>query len=268
MSAEKGLCRPAPGREDASMTHAQPKYEFFIKGETIDLVIPNARAIDEDGWHSWFNDPAVTRFLKYGLFPNFPDKQRQWLQEIQDSSDKALYLLVLPKGAERVTGIAHVAGIDWQSRSGHFGLVMGGKDRGPGTIFQSLEAKARMVQHAFEVIGLERIWGSQVVELEIWQRYQILFGFKPEGVKRRSSRRGQKYYDEVLTSCLLEDYLKLKEARQGNYWPGREKVLELMRSLPNYSLVHKVAEAIQETVDNYLDHIHGVDGLIRTETET
>jgi len=54
---------------------------------------------------------------------------------------------------------------------------------------------------------------------------------------------------------LLEDYLRLKKARQGNYWPGRDKVFELMRSLPNYSLVHKVAEAIQETVENYLDHI-------------
>lgn len=255
MNTEMRFCQPASGREDAAMNHDLPKYEVFIKGENIDLVIPNARAIDEDGWHSWFNDPAVTRFLKYGLFPNFPDKQRQWLQEIQASSDKALYLLVLPKGAERVTGIAHVAGIDWQSRSGHFGLVMGGQGGGPGTIFQSLEAKARMVQHAFEVIGLERIWGSQVVELEIWQRYQILFGFKPEGVKRKSFRRGQKYYDEVLTSCLLEDYLRLKKARQGNYWPGRDKVFELMRSLPNYSLVHKVAEAIQETVENYLDHI-------------
>ncbi|MBW1947554.1 MAG: GNAT family N-acetyltransferase [Deltaproteobacteria bacterium] len=233
--------------------HSQ-NYEVFIKGENIDLVIPNERAIEKDGWHSWFNDPEVTRYLKYGLFPNTPAEQRQRLQKIQGSDD-GLYLLVLPKDAEKVTGIAHIAGIDWKCRSGHFGLVMGGRGRGAGTIFESLEAKARMVEHAFEVIGLERIWGRQVVELEIWQRYQILFGFKPEGIQRNSFRRGQKYYDEVITSCLLDDYLKLKEARQGHYWPGREKVYELMRSLPDYSLVHKVAATIQETIKNYLDSV-------------
>jgi ribosomal-protein-alanine N-acetyltransferase len=241
------------GRE--FMSRQSQNYEVFIKGETIDLVIPNERAIDQDAWHSWFNDPAVTRYLKYGLFPNSRDQQRQRLQKIQESGGEGLYLLVLPKNTEKVTGIGHIAGIDWQSRSGHFGLVIGGRERGAGTIFESLEAKARMVEHAFEVIGLERIWGRQVVELEIWQRYQILFGFKPEGVNRKSFRRGQKYYDEVITSCLLEDFLKVKEARQGNYWPGREKVHELMRSLPSYSLVHKVAAAIQETVENYLDGV-------------
>ena len=231
------------------------KYEVFLKGETIDLVIPNERAIEEDEWHSWFNDPQVTRYLKYGLFPNTQDEQHRRLQKIRAGFGENLYLFVLPKNSEKVAGIAHIAGINWQSRSGHFGLVMGARDRGAGAIFESLEAKALVVEHAFEVIGLERIWGRQAVELEVWQRYQILFGFKPEGVLRKSFRRGQKYYDEVITSCLIEDYLKVKEARQGNYWPGREKMRELMRLVPNESLVLKIATAIQATVESYLKQV-------------
>ena len=237
--------------EDTQMAES-PKYEVFIKGETVDLVIPNERAIDEDDWHGWFNDPFTTRYLKYGIFPNTKEEQRQRLQKIREDQS-ALILLGLPKKSERVVGVTHIAGIDWMRRSGHFGLVMGRKYRPVGDIHLSLETKARMVEHAFEVIGLERVWGAQVVEHEIWQRYQILLGFRPEGVTRKSFRKGQKYFDEVITSCLLEDYQKLKESRNGFYWPGRAKVGEMKRSVPKESLVDQVAGAIQNVVDKYLE---------------
>ncbi|MFC1799098.1 GNAT family N-acetyltransferase [Thermodesulfobacteriota bacterium] len=231
------------------------KYEVFIKGETVDLVIPNEYAIDEDGWHSWFNDPVTTRYLKYGAVPNTRDKQLEHLQKITAKMNEMLILLVLPKNKDRVVGVTHIGGIDYKSRSGHFGLVMGTRNRAVGDIFQSLETKARMVEHAFEVMGLERIWGAQVVDLEVWQRYQLLLGFKPEGVTRKSFRKGHKAYDEVITSCLLEDYLMLKEARNGQYWPGRLKTAELIKKIPNESIVDQVADSIRTAVGQYIEKI-------------
>jgi len=237
------------------MKEKNPKYEVFISGETVDLVVPNESAIDEDGWHSWFNSKATTKYLeKYGLFPNTKENQRRRLQKLAEDSQDALVLMVLPKNSDKAIGITHIAGIDWKLRSGHYGLVMGAPDRSVA-LYQSLESKALMVEHAFEVLGLERIWGKQVVELELWQRYQVLFGFKPEGITRRTFRKGQKYYDEVITSCLIEDYLNLKEKRNGRYWPGRKKISELMRTIPNESLIGKVSQAIQGSVEEYIKNI-------------
>lgn len=228
------------------------KYEVFIRGETIDLVIPNERAIDEDGWHSWFNDPEKTRYLEHGLFPISKEQQRERLLNIRAHPKDSLVLLVLPKGKDKVVGVASFSIINWQSRSGQFGLVMGSPERLEGALFHGLEAKARLVEHAFEVVGLERVWGQQARELESWQRYQVLFGFRPEGVNRQALRRGLKVFDLVYSACLLEDYLRIKKLRNGKYWPGRKRLLELMRRLPKRSLVGDVAAAIDDAVENYM----------------
>jgi hypothetical protein len=112
-----------------------------------------------------------------------------------------------------------------------------------------------MVEHAFDVLGLERVWGAQVVDLEVWQRYQVLFGFRPEGITRRTFKKGQKYYDEVITSCLVEDYLKIKEERDGQYWPGKANMMKLLRTVPKESLVDKVSLAIQSSMVDYMKNI-------------
>ena len=55
------------------------KYEVFIKGETVDLVIPNKNAIETDQWNSWFNDKEKMQFLpEHAMFPN--TKKDQYLR--------------------------------------------------------------------------------------------------------------------------------------------------------------------------------------------
>ncbi|MDA3898048.1 MAG: GNAT family protein [Desulfobacteraceae bacterium] len=231
------------------------KYDVFIHGETIDLVIPNENAIDEDGWHNWFNDPLTTKYLhNLGQFPVSKEQQKRRLQKMSEDSQDALSLLILPKGTEKVIGITHIKGIDWKLRSGHCGLIISSRDRS-FNIYHGLESKARMVEHAFDVLGLERVWGAQVVDLEVWQRYQVLFGFRPEGITRRTFKKGQKYYDEVITSCLVEDYLKIKEERDGQYWPGKANMMKLLRTVPKESLVDKVSLAIQSSMVDYMKNI-------------
>jgi RimJ/RimL family protein N-acetyltransferase len=229
-------------------------YEVFIVGETIDLVLPNRHAIDVDGWHSWFNQQDVTYHSNHGLFPNTRENQYRWLEKITND-DTRLDLLILPKGEPHVIGIVSLSQISWQHRSAHNGLIVGSKKRHKGALFHGLEAKARMAEHAFEVMGMERVWSAQVVGLQDWQKLITLFGFRPEGVWRRSHRRGYRVYDHACNSCLLEDYLRVKEARNGAYWPGKAWLLDLIRQLPKESIVEAVAEAINQTVEDYLKRV-------------
>ncbi len=228
------------------------RYEVFIAGETIDLVIPNEKAIDEDGWHRWFNDPRVTRYSDYGLFPNTPEKQRAFLRDLLQTDNRRLALLIRPRGESKVVGVASLSAIHPIHRSAETAIVIGDRPTGTGALFWGMEAKARLVIHGFETMGLERIGGAQAMPLADWQRHQVLFGFRPEGIKRHAHRRGHEVFDSVLSSCTLEDYLRVKAARKGEYWPGKARLLELMRMLPKESIAHKVGAAIDGAVEDYL----------------
>ena len=61
---------------------------------------------------------------------------------------------------------------------------------------------------------------------------QVLLGYQIEGIRRNIVSKGRYVSDSYITSCLYEDYLRLKELRGGRLWPGRKKMLELIRHLP------------------------------------
>lgn len=236
---------PSPDLPDAD-------YEIFIEGETIDLVIPRDVAVHRDKWHSWFNDPKVTRYSDHGLWPNTPEKQLQFLERTTHAESDRLVLLIRPKGMRRATGVISLSGINFLHRMAQVGMVIGAGPRGAGALFHGLEAKARIAEHAFDTMGLERVWGSQARPLADWQRFQVLFGFRVEGVLRHAFRRGQTVHELILTACTLDDYNAVKAAR-GAYWPGKSRLLELMRACPSESPVESVADAIDEANRRYVD---------------
>jgi len=230
-------------------------YEVFLSGETIDLVIPNEHAIEVDGWHRWFNDPNVTRYSDHGAFPNTIENQRRILTSFTAPDSRLLALLIQPKGQQNVVGIVSLSNISTLHRSAETAVIVNNRTGGTGRLFYGLEAKARITEHAFETMGLERVSGAQARPLAAWQCYQVLFGFRPEGIKRDAFRRGYHVEDSILSSCTLADYLKVKEARGGAYWPGREKLLELARNLPKQSIADQVAAAIDGAVADYLKDV-------------
>jgi len=235
---------------------ADAPYEVFISGETIDLVIPSERAIVHDGWHRWFNDPEVTRFSDHGLYPNTAEAQQEYLDALRKPAENnRVALLIVPKGGTRAVGICSLSAIHPIHRSGETAVVIGERSTSRGAAFWGMEAKARLVEHGFETLGLMRIGGAQAMPLADWQRYQILFGFRPEGIKRGAHRRGHHVWDSVTSSCTLEDYLRVKKTRGGAYWPGKKRLFELMRAVPKHSIADAVRDAIDTAVESYVKDV-------------
>ena len=236
--------------------NARGGYEIFIPGETIDLVIPSLRAISQDNWHSWFNDPETTRYSNYGLFPNTPQKQIDFLSSLQEPNCRRLVLLIMPKNVDHAVGVVSLSNIDFIHRSAETAVVIGERPTAKKSMFWAMEAKARIVQHGFETLGLRRIGGAQTMPLAVWQNYQLLFGFRPEGVARASFARGHEVFDRVTSSCTYDDYLRVKNLREGNYWPGAANLLKLMRSVPRASVAKLVQEAINDVVEDFTKGIN------------
>ena len=229
-------------------------YQTFISGETVDLVLPSRRSIAHDGWHEWFNDQSVSQYTNYGHFPNTPESQEEFLYDLRNNTSR-IVLMILPKGQEQVAGVVSLSNINNMHKSAETAVIIGNRRTSKSAIFWGMEAKARLVEHGFEVLGLKRIGGGQAMPLAEWQNYQILFGFRPEGVKRAAFSRGYKTFDCVSSSCTLEDYLRVKKARSGQYWPGKEKLLILMRAIPRKPIAKLVQDAIEKTVDDYSNGI-------------
>ncbi len=241
------------------MPETESHHEIFLKGELIDLVIPSQHAIQVDRWHSWFNDKEITRYLQQGMFPMTIPRQEMFLRELTETNTPSrLALLIKPKGAEAVVGVASLSKINHVSRQGDFALVVAQRTKQFKSAFFGMEAKCLLTEHAFEVLGLERINSTQAAPLKDWQRWQILFGYKMEGILRKAFRKGYSSYDVMTSSCLLEDYLALKELRGDNIWPGYKGMLDLIRDLPSQSLEEKLSKAIHQTVTEHYNSIRMV----------
>ena len=225
-------------------------YDVFLSGELVDLVVPNARAIHIDRWYAWLNDQELTRNMEQGMYPKTAQTQEAYLAELLASPSR-LALMVKPKEEDAVVGICSLSKISHVTRQADFAMVIGRKSASFKASFFGMEAKCLMTEHAFETLGLERINSYQSVALKDWQRWQILFGYKMEGIMRKAFRKGHRSYDLMVSGCLLEDYLKLKELRGGRLWPGQQKIMSLIRDLPKESLEEKLQKALAQTIGDH-----------------
>lgn len=224
---------------DNQINKVEKCYDVFIEGEVIDLCVPSKAQWIIEQWYRWFNDQEVTKYLRQGVFPNTTEKQEKFYESLLDSDDR-IALLIKPKAEDYFVGVASLSSIDCNQRQCDFAMVIGKQDGMTDSMFYAMEAKCRMTEHAFEAVGVERINSGQVIELIRWQRWQILLGYQIEGILRKKLRRGNKVWDQMMSSCLLEDYLTLKEMRKGTLWPGKAKMFELLKMLPEESTIDRL----------------------------
>ncbi|MEW6664753.1 MAG: GNAT family protein [Thermodesulfobacteriota bacterium] len=233
----------------------QDSYSVFIEGEVVDLCVPSTLAIQRDGWADWFNDQETTKYLDHGLFPNMVEDQIDFYETLRQR--KRLALLIRPKNAERAIGVISLSNINMFQRSAQGSIVIGER-AGDKNLF-ALESFARITSHAFEVMGLERIYAGQVFPgLKNWNKRMELLGYKAEGINRKGFVRGHSVFDTISLSCLYEDYLSIKRLRKGNYWLGQQRMLELVDTLPEHGFAEILHDSIAKLRNDYFSTIQYV----------
>jgi [ribosomal protein S5]-alanine N-acetyltransferase len=231
-------------------------FEVFIEGETVDLCVPEDDEEVIRKWASWFNNSEITRYLSQGIYPNKASNQKKFFQNFLSSDEKILFL-IKPKKYNGYVGVISLSEVNYVHRQCTMAIVIGEKYQGNDSIFIGLEAKALITQHAIEVAGMERINSIQVVNLKNWQNMQILFGYQVEGLLRNKFRKGKNSYDMLISSLVLEDYQKLCELRKGPFWPGKSKMFDLMKELPQETLIDKLMEWLPHEQKKYWDQVFG-----------
>ena len=216
-------------------------FDVFIEGETIDLCAASDDEKILDQWYKWFNQKDITKYLTQGVYPSTKETQFSYFKSIKDDPSR-LVVLIKPKNKNKVIGVASLSHIDHQQRQCDFAMVIGERSSGEGSLFYGMEAKARLTEHAFDKVGVERVNSTQVKELVRWQRWQILFGYQIEGILRNKFRKGSAIFDVYTSSCLIKDYKKILKFRKGNFWPGKSEMFELLRTIPKETLIDEMNE--------------------------
>ena len=102
------------------------KYQVFIEGETVDLVVPSKHAVEKTEWYNWFNNVKFTKYLiHHGLFPNTIDNQKIVLKRMIESNKKnGLFLLIAEKKLISWSDVSSLSKIDWINRSAYMAVIM------------------------------------------------------------------------------------------------------------------------------------------------
>ncbi len=228
--------------------------DVFIEGETIDLCVASCDEYILNQWYRWFNKSEITKYLIHGIYPNTIDLQREYCNSIMTDKTK-IVLLIRPKNQEKIIGVASLSSINYSQRQCDFAMVIGDRTSGKGSLFYGMEAKARMTQYAFDIVGVDRINSGQVDELDRWQKWQILFGYQIEGILRNKFIKGNMSYDAYISSCLEEDYRKIIDKREGVLWPGKSNLLDMMRAIPSKTLIDEFSDWLPKKQKQYWHNV-------------
>jgi RimJ/RimL family protein N-acetyltransferase len=213
----------------------------FYSGETIDLIVPTIEHAESSGWADWFNSQKTNQYTNHAIFPNTIDAQREFFRTLQQTN--RLALLIASKTSDTPIGTVSLSGIDFRRRIATIAIIMDLETTVPKSTLASLEAMAALTQHAFDVLGLERVQAGQVYPgLAKWNQLLEILGYRSEGFRRSAFMRGHTVSDEVTLAALYPNYRRLVDERGGALWPGTTKAMSLIRALPQRSFAEILDE--------------------------
>ena len=200
----------------------------FLTGKHVYLR-PHTEADLDAGWHEWFNDPRVTRFMYKGVFPHTRALQAAYLQRLRamQGAGSHLQLAIVDRETDVFGGVASLANIDWENRSAEIAIVIGRADLRRREC--SLEAMALLLHHGFATMNLNRIWAGQHVGLRRWKgALERHFGGVSEAVRRQAMFKNGCFHDVVVISTLAQDWWRLWDEAGGT-------IAGMMRSPAEYA---------------------------------
>ncbi|OGC04177.1 hypothetical protein A2276_06165 [candidate division WOR-1 bacterium RIFOXYA12_FULL_43_27] len=227
------------------------KLDVFISGEIIDLCIPTREFAEKSNWYSWLNDPKIARYTLKRAFPNTPALQVDFLEKQQ--KEGALPLIISNK--KDYLGVVTLSVIDYIKRVAGISIIVDSSMDVLRSPLIALESIARISEHGFQVLGLDRIHGGQHINLAAgWQQRMELLGYRAEGFKRQLFVKGREVVDVIWIAAIYKDYLTIIKNR-GQYWDSAKKMEERIKRLPKNKYVDSLREFMDKDGELYYKQI-------------
>ncbi len=151
---------------------------------------------------AWYNDPEINRHLVL-YEPLELEKSLRWLESLQGREDRLD--LVIETNEGRAIGVIGLLEIDKNNKTAEIYIVIGERDYwGKGVM---LEAESLLIRHAFDKMGLEKIWAQARCENMASIITMKKLGFKIEGQLRQHKVMGGERVDLVMLGLLKDEFV-------------------------------------------------------------
>jgi RimJ/RimL family protein N-acetyltransferase len=223
--------------------------DVFISGEIMNLCIPTDEFSKESKWYSWFNNPKIVKYLEQGVFPNTPEDQVVFFR-----SQKTDRLMLIISNKKEYMGIISLSKINLIKKTCDIAIVIDSSIDRKLSPYISLEAMARLTEHAFNMMGINRIDAEQHVELKGWQQRMELIGYKLEGLHQNSFIKGHEVSNSVSIACLYDDFKNIVNHR-GRLWDSKENMRKRYKQLPKRAFVDMLNEYFEQERNAYYKQV-------------
>jgi RimJ/RimL family protein N-acetyltransferase len=172
-----------------------------LEGARIELL--RHASVNYRLYAQWYGDPEIWHLTSWAPSPMSRSAVEKLFEDRELSPTDDSFAIHI-KGEDEPIGVISLMNISEANESAELSVIVGHPDdrhRGYGT-----EAIDRLLRHAFETLGLNRI-GLSVFEFneEAISAYEKL-GFVAEGRFRCAIKRRSGFYDAILMSILKAEW--------------------------------------------------------------
>ena len=192
------------------------KFESFLEGQKVNLVILNKEIAKHSDWYSWFNYKKNTELLQLGIFPNSREKQLEYFnnQVVKKNKIKKkvndnmkIQLGIVIKENNQLVGMITLLNFDYFNRCCGISLIMDLRKKIPNRLEIFKESQDMMIDHAFKTMNFRRIYTTAFSD-NLCKLTERLWGFKREGTLREHQFSNGKYVDSYLLGLLRSEWNK------------------------------------------------------------
>ena len=100
------------------------KYNVFLKGKEIDLVVLDDNVVQNTNWFNWFNDEENMQNMQQHYFPNTMSEQSSFLSNNILGNRSIIQLGILHKKDNVLIGIIALKSIDYLTKMPKFRALL------------------------------------------------------------------------------------------------------------------------------------------------
>ena len=192
------------------------KFESFLIGKYVDLVLLDENVVKNTDWYKWMNFKDNTDLLETGKFPNTLNDQLNYLKNNLDSKkkilsndklSKKLQLGIVDKKANVLVGMVAAYNFNYFSRTCTVALITDLKKDLKNRLQIFKESQDLLIDHLFFKMNFRKIYSGAISE-ELSKLTERLWGFKREGVQKEHGFVNGKYVDNYILGLFRSDWKK------------------------------------------------------------
>ncbi len=178
--------------------------------------------------YQWTNDDELKK-LSVGLNRRIcMDEALDWVKARMRHNPYQAWWAICAKDTNKMIGYMSLNNIHYINRSAEFGgIVIGDKDYHDG--YAWIESYLFLYEYAFDRLGLNRVFGYNLVEHKTSSFIGSVFFSQKEGVLRQAFYKNGRFYDAVIGSLLSEDYFAHKEKGDYNLDAVMQRMMKKIR---------------------------------------